>query len=172
MSAARARLVKLWDRWSDLSYLVHTRLVLLAVWVVGLYFLIQLLANLKEDSTRVTNSFFAIAATLAALSFSAARSIAGSEEAKDTFAYSGERFLHAAVLLITASVIKYAYQAAVQWLGATFISGVVQGGAILVGIVVSVLFFYALHAAHSGLLFLNQLLWKRIGRRPDWDRLL
>jgi hypothetical protein len=159
----------IWGGWLRVIYLVFTRVSVLLVLIVGLYWTYVLFASLKEDTTPITNGAFAVVATLAALAFSCARAIRDSEEASDRFAYAGERFLHGAVLLMSASVLKYAYIRAesseladperLPWIVLTT----------AIGVMVGVLFFWALSSAHGGLIVLNKLLWARLNRYPDWD---
>ncbi len=77
--------------------------------------------------------------------------------------------MHAALMLLSASLLKYAYLSADS-------SGFVDTAgmpwtllAAVIGIMVMVLFFWALSSAHGGLIVLNKLLWARFNRYPDWD---
>lgn len=158
-------------------YFVHVPVVLFLL--IGFYYVFNLLSRLTEDSTTVTNIAFGITSTLAALSFSCARAIDDAGEARDRFAYAGERFLHASIMALTASLLKYASLQLGLHPG-----GVASGlnsewfahtipilGSICVGVIVLVLFFQALLSAHTGVLVLNRLLWQRLTRYPDWDNL-
>ena len=150
-------------------YFLFTRVSVLLVFIVGFYWTYVVFANLKEDTTTITNVAFGAVATLAALAFSCARAIKDSDQASDRFAYAGERFLHGAILLMSASLLKYAYlraessrvldPAGLPWMLLTT----------ALGLVVGVLFFWALSSAHGGLIVLNKLLWARLNRYPDWD---
>jgi len=111
------------------------------------------------------------------LVFSCSRAIDGPPEHKDRFAFAGERFLHAALLLLTASVLKYV----MLQVDAQSAASPVAGGSLLspfavfrffLGSLVGVLFLFALNAAHTGLRISNQLLWARISRQKDWDDIL
>ncbi len=137
---------------------------------VGLYYTLWLFARLDEDTTRITNTAFGIVATLSALSFSCSRAIEGPPEAKDRFAYSGERFLHAAQMALTASALKYG----LVLLGIHDLEGSPPLPALvankIVGLLVVVLFMYAFFSAHGGMIVLNRLLWQRLNRYPYWDR--
>jgi len=137
------------------TYFVFTRLSVLLVFVVGLYWTYILFANLKEDTTTITNAAFAVVATLAALAFSCARAVRDSDEAADRFEYAGERFFHGAILLIFASVLKYAYISAVA-------ARPLDDGGMLrkalttsTGLLVGVLFFWALSSVHGGMIVLT-----------------
>ena len=60
----------------------------------------------SASTTAITNYSFAIVATLAALSFTYEKALTDQEE-KDRMLFCGERFLHSAILFLTASVINY-----------------------------------------------------------------
>lgn len=150
-------------------YFVYTRGSPVLILAVGMYYCYTLFYNVSKDTTAITNVAFAIVASLAALSFSCARAIEKSPEDKDRFTYAGERYMHAAILLLIASVIKYALLSlqanelisSLEWL--------VQGLRYGMGSFVGILFFWALMSAHTGLKVINDLLWSRIRRQPDWD---
>lgn len=165
-------LKKSWAGWADIAYFLCVRVPILLLLFIGLYWTIFLFSNLKEDTTIITNAAFAITATLAALSFSCARAITDSEKISDEVTYSGERFFHSAIILLTASLLKYSYLSAQS---SEFVNTSGIAWAILssvIGFIVGVLFFWALSSAHGGLLVLNKLLWKRFSRHPKWDSLM
>jgi hypothetical protein len=164
-----AMLKAIWGYWMRAVYFLFTRISVLLVFFVGLYWTYVVFASLKEDTTTITNAAFAVAATLAALSFSCARAVTDSVEASDRFTYAGERFLHGAVMLLCASLLKYAYLRAESsgLLDSRILSWTVLTE--IIGIMVGVLFFWALSSAHGGLIVLNKLLWTRFNRYPDWD---
>lgn len=159
----------IWGAWLRAIYFMFTRLSVLLVLVIGLYWTYALFANLKEDTTAITNAAFAVVATLAALAFSCARAVRDSDEAADRFEYAGERFFHGAVLLIFASVLKYAYisVATARRLETEGLLWAVL--TTFIGVLVGVLFFWALSSVHGGLIVLNRLLWTRLTRYPEWD---
>ena len=74
--------------------------------LVGLYFNFRLLQNPFDSNIGITNSSFAIVATLSSLCFAYCRSIKDKEK-KQEILYCAERFLHSAVLFLVASIIKY-----------------------------------------------------------------
>lgn len=160
---------KLWGGWVKTAYFLFTRVSVFFVFVVGLYWTYTVFANLKEDTITITNAAFAVTATLAALSFSCARAINDSNDASDRFAYAGERFLHGAIMSISASLLKYAYISAAssELVNTNGLSWSLL--TVLIGVMVGVLFFWALTSAHGGLIVLNKLLWERFNRYPEWD---
>lgn len=147
------------------------------VLAVGFFYTLFLLARVAEDTTTITNIAFGIAASLSALCFSGARAITDSEEVSSSLAYAGERFLHAAVLVLSATILKYALVSA-SLLGATW-KGVLESDwsvqpvrtTILVGatVLIGILFGQAVLYAHTGFVVINRLLWSRIPRHPNWD---
>ena len=144
----------------------------LLVYVIGVYYTYTLFRYIEKDTTSITNAAFAIVASMAALSFSCARAIEKASGEKDRFVYAGERYFHASVLLLVASIIKYTLQSlhASEWVASH--EWFVQGLRYTIGLFPGILFFWALSSAHTGLKVINQLLWSRFGRYTDWDDLL
>jgi hypothetical protein len=112
-------------------------------------------------------------AAFSSLSFRLSSTVEDSREDKERLAYCGERFLHAALLLVLSSVIKYA----VIEIGPVPFNSVTQLSQItwrfcvpiIFGGMVPILFFWALTFAHTGVIFINRILWIRIGKYKDWD---
>ena len=138
--------------------------------IVGFVYAFLLMVRFKEDTTLITNTAFAIIATLAALSFSFARVIE-TDELKDRVMFAGERLLHGAILVIVASILKYflfllyglpAFGAS-TWL--TFATS------LTVGVLTGLVFANGIMFAHTGLRVLNDLLLLRFTRHKDWDDL-
>jgi hypothetical protein len=75
---------------------------------IGVIFSLLILQNYKQDTTRITNAAFAFTASLASLCFSCSRALKNEDKDRDRFTYAGERFMQASILLITASILKYA----------------------------------------------------------------
>lgn len=167
-----SKLKKIWTGWADIAYFLCVCVPVLILYFVGLYWIIFLFANLEEDTTLITNTAFAISATLAALSFSCAKTITDSEEISNEISYSGERFFHSAIILLTASLLKYSYLSAKSYELINKSAIAWSALSIVVVFIVGSLFFWALISAHGGLLVLNKLLWKRFGRHPKWDNLI
>lgn len=137
----------------------------------GFYFVTSSLCNLEKDSTSFTNFGFGICASLAALSFTLSQAIQVSKDKKpaDDALFAGERFLHSSILLLVASIIKYTY------LSVAVVPFLINHPNFLlavkfpVNLLASLLFLSAVLSAHTGLIVINKLLWKRIARHPDWD---
>jgi hypothetical protein len=154
--------------WTTATYVVVTRGAVLAVLVVGFYFTFRLVIHPIEDPTRVTNVAFGITATLAALCFSCARAVEQPTEDKDRFTFAGERFLHSAICVLSASILQYGLSEATRghyveqskplWLAP-------------ISALPGILFFWALTMGHTGLRVVSQLLWRRLSRHKDWDDL-
>lgn len=160
---------KFWDWFGEVAAFIVGRLLVGLLFLVGIWLSARVFVGWSEDSTRYTNSLFGIAAVLGALSFSWARCIQEEKE-KDRLTYAGERFFHAAVLLIMASVLKYATKEAISedaverlgWFPAFLFLSITP--------FVGLLFFYAVVAAHSGLVVLNRMMWERHWRRPEAEQ--
>lgn len=161
---------RMWGGLPRAAYFFFVHVPVFLFGLVGFYYSYWVFARLNEDTTTITNLAFGIAATLSALSFSCSRAIEGPPAAKDRFAYAGERFLHSAQLVLTASVLKYAsILLGLHEVESSPISAVLVGHK-LAGIMVGVLFFYAYASAHGGMIVLNRLLWQRLNRYADWDK--
>ncbi len=137
---------------------------------VGYAYTSFLVVRFEEDTTPITNTAFAIIATLAALSFSFAR-VAETEALRDRLAFAGERFLHGALLILVASILKCFvflvlkipnYTASPIRENATYFT---------MSLVGRVFFGYGFLFAHTGLRALNDLLLTRMARHKDWDNL-
>jgi len=96
--------MKLFDKY--LVFFIKSPPIIL--FFVGTFYGVYLLANLDKDTTSISNIAFGIVAVMAGLSLRMASTISDDEKLKDDFLYSGERFLHSTVLLLSASIIKYA----------------------------------------------------------------
>jgi hypothetical protein len=138
---------------------------------VGTGFVIVVLFNYKNDTTHITNVAFGITAVLASLCFSCSRALNADDKDRDRFTYAGERFMHASILLITASILKYAVL--VIW-ATSF--GLAHKNAIAfltipLGLCGPALFMQALTSAHTGLKVCGDLLWPRLTRYDDHDKI-
>jgi hypothetical protein len=139
------------------------------VGLLGGVYAISLIVRFREDTTPITNTGFAIMATLAALSFSFARVIEN-EGLRDRVAFAGERLLHGALLVLVASILKYfifllyripTFAGSIIEHVTTFAFASVGAGIFALGVTFS----------HTGLRILNDLLVLRIARHKDWDNL-
>lgn len=79
-----------------------------ALAVVGLVFAHRMLISLSADTTPITNAAFAMALALASVTFGWARALNNEEPVRPGVLFAGEHLIFAAVLLITASALKYA----------------------------------------------------------------
>jgi hypothetical protein len=139
------------------------------VFFILLYYCFIVLFNISEDTTKITNIGFGIVAVLAGLSFSASSALPLNEKFKDDFLYAGERFFHAALFLLLASLLKYAAfnienleyfaEHEFQAYSFTFIMRILTG----------LIFLFALFESHTGFRVANDSLWQRMSRMKDWD---
>jgi hypothetical protein len=180
MPNAPRRSVVRWiaDLNSDITFAWVTQGIPILLWLIGVYYTVRLFADMSQDTTTITNTAFGILAGLGALSLSAARTVESTDPHRDRFAYAGERFLHAALLVLSASLLKYALLSLVVTPPAITSSSSASSGVpsilsaaarIAVGSTVGVLFFFAMNFSHTGLVFLTRVLWLRVGRYKDWD---
>jgi hypothetical protein len=125
--------------------------------------------NLTTDTTNITNAAFALTASLSALSFTACRAIIEPPDHQDRLRYAGERLLHGAILMLVASVIKYAVFAwgVSQQLNP---SGFMSVLLVLVGFISSYSCAQGFWFAHRAFVELNSVLWSRYERLPDAGR--
>jgi drug/metabolite transporter (DMT)-like permease len=79
----------------------------LIAFFIGVIYVGIVLVNFNKDTTPITNAAFVIVSVLSGLSFAMASAVTD-KKVKDRFVYCGERFFHSAILLILASVLKYA----------------------------------------------------------------
>jgi L-cystine uptake protein TcyP (sodium:dicarboxylate symporter family) len=153
---------KTWSKISDFNFFVVSKLTMVIILFIGLFYTIHLFCNTSKDTTPITNVAFGIVASLAALSFSCSRAISDSNEDKELFQFAGEKFFHAGIMLITASIIKYAILAINEYAKLRWLVKIL-------GYTIPLLFICALIAAHGGFIINNKLLWKRFKRHWDWD---
>ena len=149
-------------------FFAFARLPPLGALVIGWYYTLRVFWNLREDSTNASNLALAMLGTFAALSFSCARAV--EPEARDRFAYAGERLLHGALMLAMASLFKYVILALKGWpYWNTALDSTVG---MLINILTGVLFMQATMTAHTGVKVLNGMLIARMPRHSDWDDIL
>lgn len=138
--------------------------------IVGAVYVFQLIYRFKEDTTLITNTAFAIIATLAALAFSFARVIE-TDELKDRVMFAGERLLHGAILVIVASILKYFLFLLYSIPGFEESTWLTFPTSLTVGVLTGLIFANGILFAHTGLRVLNDLLLLRFTRHKDWDDL-
>ena len=127
-----------------------------------------MILNYREDTTTVTNAGFAIMASLAAISFSFAR-VVGSKKLKDRIMFAGERLLHASILILVASILKYFVFLVLKYPPLANSAQVETVLSFTVGLLAGLIFLNGVLFAHTGLRVLNDLLVLRFTRHKDWD---
>jgi hypothetical protein len=151
---------------------IYIRLLPLIIYLIALYYTYILIADFTKDTTLITNTAFGICASLAALSFSCSRSLMDSKEDKDRFSYAGERFFHAAVLLISTSLVRYLVLSVLDsnfFQEKSFQLAIIKSFA---GVYIVTIFFWAVTSSVGALIVINKLLWKRFNKYPDWDNFI
>ena len=136
--------------------------------LIGYLYAFWLIINYEKDTTTITNTAFAIMATLASLSFSFARVIE-SDELKDRLMFAGERFLHGGILVLVASLLKYLVITFLNWPPIANQPAVHVATQFTIGLLVAVIFTNGILFAHPGLRIVNDLLLMRMTRHRDWD---
>jgi hypothetical protein len=76
--------------------------------VVGLFFVVKVFGALTTDTTAITNTAFVAIASLAALSFGWVRSLMPNDQRQWRIRFAGEQLTQAALLVLSASLLKYA----------------------------------------------------------------
>jgi len=135
--------------------------------VVTAVYVYHLAANIRSDTTAVTNGAFLITATLSAISFAWAQAILPEDKDRQRILFAGERLLHASVFLIIASILKYAaLELATYEMPdiAKSISGVLAD---TFGLLAAPLFLFAIGNAFIGVIIMYRILWPRASRFID-----
>jgi len=160
------------QKFTRVIQLVLRKSPVLIAFLIAFFYSTQILAKLDQDTTSVTNAAFAVTAILCGLCFRMSSSLPLEDPSKDQLCYAGERLLHSSLLLILASILKYA-ASSIRSLsffeGPKLLSTVVT---FPIGILVFILFLWAVFDAHTGFKIANDQLWDRIYRKYDWDNLL
>jgi hypothetical protein len=170
--ATRTLPCRAWSVFSSASYWTIRRVIPTSLLFIGISFGSLTINDLKADTTTISNAAFAFMLSLSAATFSFARNIEDNPTLRDRCNYAAERLLHAALLLVSCSALKYAW----QWMGGVhspYASNPFVGyvGSVI-GIVVGVTFLYSLGSGHAGFTRLNEILWQRYARHPDWDAIV
>jgi len=136
--------------------------------LLAFLFACKIAIDLTKDTTAIINGAFAITVSLSVLSFAFARAVEDDPQLKDHITFAAERFLHAALLLILGSVVKY---------GVISLVGIKEGiwrelGRFIGGLIVLFLFSQAMLIAHTGVRILNRRLVDRMARKKDWDNVI
>jgi predicted membrane channel-forming protein YqfA (hemolysin III family) len=162
----------MWHKFTRYFALFIIKGSLYLIFITGILFVVLLLQNYKNDTTHITNAAFAITASLASLCFSCSRALSAEDKDRDRFTYSGERFMHASILLITASILKYALLALQSTQFGQSHTTTIQVLTFPLGICVGALFMHALVNAHTGFKICGELLWPRLYRYDDHDKIV
>lgn len=151
------------------SFLFVSKGSVLFVFLIACFYTIHVFVDYDKDTSAISNLAFVIAAALSGLCFAFSSSLEPTDDAKDRLRYAGERFFHAALLLLTASILKYTmltirgHEVFMDHPVVTRIVEVPFGG------FTGILFFWATMTAHTGLRIANDILWHRMARAKDWD---
>jgi hypothetical protein len=133
----------------------------IAVTAVYLY---HLSANVRSDTTPVTNAAFLITGTLSAISFAWAQALLPDDKDRVRVLFAGERLLHGSVFLIIASILKYA----ALTLATYDLPDIADSASRLLGDIFGILavplFLFAVGNAFAGVLIIYRILWPRASR--------
>ena len=138
---------------------------------VAIYYNAVLFQNYKADTTAITNIAFLSIASLAALAFACAQALPNKDKARDRVTYAGERLFHASILLLLASMLKYAVLSLQKPDLPLLESAMKFVLSMPFQFAVPFLFLWAILNTYTGLRVLSEVLWWRTGRHDDWDRL-
>lgn len=139
--------------------------------VVGILYVSIVLVNFNKDTTPIVNATLAIVSVLSGLAFGASASVKDAN-AKQRFAYSGERFFHAALLLIMASILKYSILTIQNFSLLKEHPSLIPVLTIPLGTLFQACFMFAVLLAHTALRITNKELWHRVAKQDDWDDVL
>jgi hypothetical protein len=136
--------------------------------IIGIFYVVRVFGSLATDTTNITNTAFVAMASLAALAFSWTRSLLEKDQRQWRIRFGGEQLTHAALLVLSASLLKYALLAtgaSSRHAGAhSFADRVRSHGVALTvvdvtdGLLIVVLFSAAVVSAVSGVLSLGRAL--------------
>lgn len=139
---------------------------------VSICFITIIASKLTEDTTSTFNIAFGACAALSGLCFRMSSSIEAELEHKRRMAYSGERFLHAALTLAICSILKYAALElnSFEWMqGIEWVRLSVE---ITFHSLSLPLFIWAVLDAYGGINIANDILWERLYNEEDWDSII
>lgn len=131
--------------------------------VTGVY-LYHLSANIRSDTTPITNAAFLITGTLSAISFAWAQALLPDDKDRVRVLFAGERLLHGSVFLIIASILKYAALTLATYQMPDVARSVSQLLGDIFGILAAPLFLFAIGNAFAGVLIIYRILWPRASR--------
>ncbi len=132
--------------------------------IVGLYFSIHLFQNFSKDTTAITNGAFLMLGSLSGLALSCAKAVDTPLRDKNEFVLAGERLLHAAVVTLIASILKYAVLTMQDWWDIFGREWLLHTISFVFSSLSAMSFTFALVDAHKGVSTLNKILLNRSGR--------
>jgi hypothetical protein len=138
---------------------------------VGAAFAFRVFVGARTDTSTITTGAFALLASLAAVVFAYARAIEDDAGLKNRITWSAERLLHAALLALSLSGLKLGWLWLVEAGAFEKVPALEHAIEVVLGIAMVVLFNVALVSAHGGFARVNESLWERLHRQPDWDDL-
>lgn len=151
-----------WKIFCDITDYLERSFASILVGGLALYFTVGQLTQLTKDTTTITNAGFALMASLAALCFSYARCLDDQPSMRSEVIHAGERFFHAAILLLTASLIKYAALACMEDPAPVeVLNAVLEVVGQIFGYVALLLFVRASFFASTATIQITDHLWRR-----------
>lgn len=147
------------------------RVPVVSTYFIGVIYTITILTNFSNDTTEIINIAVVVTGALSGLCFAMSATVDVKHKIKERINYAGERFFHAAIFFLLAAILKYA---------ALSISSyeLLKGKELLITLLtipfhtfVLAMFMYAVLDSHSGVRIINDILWERLHRIKDWDKL-
>lgn len=124
----------------------------------------HLAANIRSDTTAITNAAFLITGTLSAISFAWAQALLPDDKDRARVLFAGERLLHGAVFLIIASILKYAALTLATYEMPDIARSLSRVLGDVFGVLAAPLFLFAIGNAFAGVLIMYRILWPRAAR--------
>lgn len=134
---------------------------LLSTLGVAAVFVYHLAANIRSDTTAITNGAFIFCGTLSALCFAWTQALLPEEKDRQRVLFAGERLLHASVFLVIASILKYAALTMANYEMVDFAQTVSRALGDIFGVLAAPLFLFAIGNAFVGIFTVYRILWPR-----------
>lgn len=148
-------------RWSLAVSRIFLLVGLVSTLGVTAVFVYHLAANVRSDTTSITNGAFIFCGTLSAICFAWAQALLPEEKDRQAVIFSGERLLHASVFLVIASILKYAALTMASYEMVDFARAVSRIVGDIFGILAAPLFLFAIGNAFAGIFTVYRILWPR-----------
>lgn len=148
------------------------KIAVVITFFIGVFYVSLVVSRLTEDTTTMFNVAVGVSGALSGLCFRMSSSIDENGEHKKRMAYSGERFLHATLNLLTASILKYAaleidsFEWIHQW------DKIAEYSEVILHTLSLPLFIWAVYDFHTGLTIANDMLWERLYNDDKWDSIV